>query len=49
MDSDELKRRIELMNKNSYVYPKAFSKRDYIFTAIVALICLAFIVGGAFL
>lgn len=49
MDNEELKRRLELMENNSYIYPKAFTKKDYIFTGIAALVCLIIIIGGGFL
>lgn len=49
MDNTELKKRLELMEGRSYIYPEAFSKKDYIFTAAIALICLVFIIGGGFL
>jgi len=45
----ELEKRIELLESENYVFPKRFGKGDYIFTAMVILICLAAVIGGAFL
>lgn len=46
---DEVENRIQQMENESYEFPKRFSKKDYIFTAIVILICLAGVIGGAFI
>ena len=45
----ELKNRIEQLESKNYVFPKRFDKNDYIFTFIVVIVCIAFVVGGAFL
>jgi hypothetical protein len=37
------------MESEDYDFPKRFDKFDYIFTAVVVLICLAAVIGGAFL
>lgn len=46
---DEVEKKILEMEKESYEFPKRFSKKDYIATAIVILICLAGVIGGAFM
>ena len=46
---DEIEKKILEMEKESYEFPKRFSKKDYIATAIVILICLAGVIGGAFI
>ena len=45
MDED-IKKRIETMEKEDYIFPKAFEKRDYIFTGIVILLCIAAVIWG---
>lgn len=45
---DEVEKRISEMENESYEFPRRFSKKDYIVTAIVILICLAGVIGGAF-
>lgn len=47
--NDEIERRIAVMEEENYEFPRRFSKKDYIFTALVGVICLAFIIGGAFI
>lgn len=50
MDTEkELERRIKLLEDKNYAFPIRFSKGDYIFTGLVILICLAAVIGGAFL
>ena len=46
---DEVEKKISEMEDESYEFPKRFSKKDYIVTAIVILICLAGVIGGAFI
>ncbi len=46
---DEVEKKISEMEKESYEFPKRFSKKDYIVTAIVILICLLGVIGGAFI
>ncbi len=45
----EIEKRISQMESDSYEFPRRFSKKDYIFTAVVAIICLAIVIGGAFI
>ncbi len=47
--NNEIERRIAEMEREDYEFPRRFSKADYILTAAVAVICLAFIIGGAFI
>lgn len=50
MDSEkELERRIALLESDDCKFPGRFNKGDYIFTAVVVLLCLAAVIGGAFL
>lgn len=44
-----IEHRIEEMESKDYEFPKRFSKRDYIVTAFVAVICLAAVIAGAFI
>ena len=46
---EALKNTISEMENEDYEFPKRFSKKDYIITGIVVLICLAGIILGAFL
>lgn len=41
--------KIETMERDNYVFPKRFSKRDYIFLAVFVIICLALVIMGAWL
>lgn len=45
----EIKARIDAMEDDGYVFPKRFTKRDYIITFVVVLACLALVIAGAFL
>ncbi len=45
----EIEKRIITMEDKSYEFPARFSRKDYIITAIVAAVCLAAIIGGAFI
>ena len=46
---DEVEKKISEMEDESYEFPKRFSKKDYIVTAIVILVCLAGVILGAFI
>lgn len=46
---NEIKKNLEIMDRSDYVFPTKFKKSDYIFVFIVVLICLAFLIFGAFL
>lgn len=46
---DELEKKILEMEKDTYEFPKRFSKKDYIATVVVILICLIGVIGGAFI
>lgn len=45
----EIEKRIIEMENDDYEFPRRFSKKDYIITGIVALICLSLIIAGAFI
>ena len=44
---DEVEKRISEMEKETYEFPKRFSKKDYIVTIIVIFVCLVGVIGGA--
>lgn len=46
---EELINRIELIESPDYEGAKRFSRKDYIATAIIAVVCLAIVIAGAFL
>lgn len=46
---EEVELKIKEMEKDSYEFPKRFSKKDYLVTAVVLLVCLAGVIGGAFI
>ncbi len=46
---NEIEKRIAEMEQADYQFPQRFSKRDYIITGIVILICLISVIAGAFL
>ena len=46
---DDVEKKISEMEDETYEFPKRFSKKDYIVTAIVILICLVGVIGGAFI
>lgn len=46
---NEINRRISIMESKEYDFPPKFSITDYIITTIVALVCLALIIYGAFI
>lgn len=39
--TEEIESKIQEMESPSYEFPNRFSKKDYIFTAVVILVCLA--------
>lgn len=45
----EVEKKIIEMESKSYEFPERFSKKDYIITGIVILICLVGVIGGAFI
>ena len=47
--AEEIESKISEMESESYEFPARFSKKDYIFTAVVILVCLAVVIGGAFI
>lgn len=46
---DEIEKRIEIMESSDYIFPQKFNKRDYIVSAVVAILCIAIIIYGAYL
>lgn len=46
---EEVEKRISEMEAPGYEFPKRFSKKDYIVTAAVILLCLAAVIAGGFL
>ncbi len=44
----EIERRIEEMEKQDYQFPERFSRKDYIITTVVAVLCLLGIVFAGF-
>ena len=47
--TEEIESKIQEMESPSYEFPNRFSKKDYIFTVVVILLCLAGVIGGAFI
>ncbi|MBQ1644527.1 MAG: hypothetical protein II103_08365 [Treponema sp.] len=45
----ELEGRLALMEEDGYVFPKRFSRRDYIAVAFVAIVCVFGLVAGGIL
>lgn len=45
----EIERRISAMESKDYVFPKRFSKKNYIFTVVIGFICLLGIIAGGFI
>jgi len=41
--------RLNKIESKGYVFGKRFSKRDYIITLVVVLLCLAILIVGAYL
>ncbi len=46
---DEIEQRIVQMESNDYLFPKRFSKKDYMVVVLVVVVCLVLIILGAFL
>lgn len=46
---DELDKRITMMEQPGYPYPQRFGRRDFLLWGLVILICLAFLLLGAWL
>ena len=46
---DEIEQRIVQMESNDYLFPKLFSKKDYMVVVLVVVVCLVLIILGAFL
>lgn len=49
MRDKEIEKRISEMESKDYEFAKRFSARDYFVVVIVCIVCLAAIIGGAFL
>jgi len=47
--TEEVESKISEMESQSYEFPERFSKKDYILTAVVILVCLAGVILGAFI
>ncbi len=47
--TEEIESKITEMESPDYEFPTRFSKKDYIFTVIVILVCLAGVIAGAFI
>ena len=47
--TEEIEARISRMEEASYEFPKRFSKKDYLFTVAVILLCLWGVIWGAFI
>lgn len=47
--AEEIESKISEMESESYEFPTRFSKKDYIFTVVVIFVCLAGVIGGAFI
>lgn len=45
----EIEKRILEMEKSDYEFPKRFSRKDYIITVAVIIVCLAAIIAGAYI
>jgi len=41
--------RVSRMESPDYNFAVRFSRRDYLFTGMIAVICLAFLIAGAYL
>ena len=46
---DEIEQRIVQMESNDYLFPKRFSKKDYMVVVLVVVVCLVLIILGDFL
>lgn len=47
--TEEIESKITEMESQSYEFPERFSKKDYILTAVVILVCLLGVICGAFI
>lgn len=47
--TEEIESGIREMESETYEFPKRFSGKDYVFTAVVILLCLVGVIYGAFL
>ncbi len=45
---EEIEKRITQMEEEKYEFPERFSKKDYIITIVVVIICLILVISGAF-
>lgn len=46
---EEIEKRLEEMEKPDFEFPQRFSKRDYLITAVVAVVCLVILIIGAYI
>lgn len=47
--NEEIAKRLNQMEEKDYHFANRFTKRDYIFTGIVALVCFIMLILGAYL
>ena len=47
--SSDLEKKISSIESDSYKFPKRFSRKDYVFAAVVAFVCLLGVVLGGFI
>jgi hypothetical protein len=47
--NEEIAKRLNQMEDKDYNFAKCFTKRDYIFTGFVALVCFVMLILGAYL
>lgn len=47
--TEEIESKITEMESDSYEFPTRFSKKDYVLTIVVILICLVGVICGAFI
>ncbi len=47
--NEEIEKRITEMERNDYVFPVRFGRKDYVFTAVVVAMCLALVIAGGFI
>jgi len=47
--NSKIEERVSRMESPGYRFAARFSRRDYLLTSIVAVICLAFLIAGAYL
>ncbi|MDR2486895.1 MAG: hypothetical protein LBD12_02925 [Clostridiales Family XIII bacterium] len=45
----EIEQRIARMEREDYVFPKRFGKKDYALVITLSILCLAALIAGAFL